>query len=504
MIQSLIFTHEDGLNEYLFSLLSCPGDFSRLQLFYILSTFFIFKLLIMNLLIKHSFRFKLLILLLLFAVPYSCKKADHGTEPFATEAASPKPSAESADVVYQWYHFMADLQRPVNPQPNPIVAMRRFAYIGIGLFESVQPGIKGGSSFGPKLYQMPAMPKPDNSKKYLWTASANAALSSLFKLFAPSLSPADMAAINANEAAIRNQLSSTNSEDVLQRSEAFGRSIAMAIYDWSTTDNFTVASTTYTQVNEPWAWIPTPTAFAAPFAADLRYSRPLIKYSLTALAPPIPVAYSEDPNSAFYAAAKEVHDLGGTLTATAANKATANWWADAGGVGVGVPAPYHLLSIITTVLESQDAGLWKAAEVYAKTGIALKDGAICTFRSKYHYNLLRPITYIRAHTDDVNWLSHLPNPAYPDYSSGLMGFYGPATQVLINEFGDIPITDHSSGWKGVPARHFSSISELRLEAAISRVYAGIHYRFTQMVSIDMGVELANEIDKIRVVGPEYE
>ena len=132
-----------------------------------------------------------------------------------------------------------------------------------------------------------------------------------------------------------------------------------------------------------------------PFAADLRYSRPLLKYSLTAIAPPIPVPFSEDPNSAFYAAAKEVQDLGGTLTATAANKATANWWADAGGVGVGVPAPYHLLSIITTVLESQHAGLWKAAEVYAKTGIAMKDGAIITFRSKYQYNLLRPITYIR-------------------------------------------------------------------------------------------------------------
>ena len=73
-----------------------------------------------------------------------------------------------------------------------------------------------------------------------------------------------MAAIDANEAAIRNQLKlMPTSEDVLQRSEAFGRSIATAIWDWSTTDNFSIASTTYTQVNEPWAWVPTPTAFAA-------------------------------------------------------------------------------------------------------------------------------------------------------------------------------------------------------------------------------------------------
>ena len=382
----------------------------------------------MRLLIKHSLHSKLLIVFLLFGVLYGCKKSDQLADPLTSDAeslkaqrSSPKPSEESADVVYQWYNYIAALQRPYS-QTNPIVAMRYFAYVGIGLFESVQPGIKGGSSFGPKLLEMPAMPKPDNSKDYLWSASANAALASLFKLFVANLSVADKASIDANEIAIYNQLKATTSEDVLKRSEAFGRSIATAIWNWSTTDNFSVASTSYTPVNEPWAWVPTPPAAAnsLPFAADLRYSRPLLKYTLTALAPPIPVPYSEDPNSAFFAAAKEVRDLGGTLTATAANKATANWWGDAGGVGVGVPAPYHLLSIITSVLQSQHAGLWKAAEVYAKTGIAMKDGGIITFRSKYHYNLLRPITFIRRHMD-AGWVSHLGNPAYSDYPSGLVG-----------------------------------------------------------------------------------
>ena len=464
----------------------------------------------MKLLITQRFLLKPLSVLLFFVLLESCKKTDRISEPLSSDAeslskaqnSSPKLNGESADVVYQWYKFMSVLQRPVTPQPSPLVASRAFAYIGIGLFESVQPGINGGSSFGPKLYEMPAMPKPDNSQDYLWSASANAALSSLFKLFLANLSPADKTAIDANEAAVRNQLKLTTAEDVLQRSEAFGRSIATAIFNWSTTDNFSLASVSYTPVNEPWAWVSTPTAFAPPAGADLRYSRPLLKYSLTATAPPIPVPYSEDPNSAFYAAVKEVQDLGGTLTATAANKATANWWADAGGPGTGVPAPYHFLSIITSVLESQNSGLWKAAEVYAKTGIALKDGPINTFRAKYQYNLLRPITYIRRDID-ATWVSHLPSPPYPDYTSGLVGLVGPVTQVLINEFGDIPVTDDTYGWSGVPARQFNSISQLRAEAAVSRVYAGIHYRFTQDISILMGIDLGNEIAKVRVVGPEY-
>ncbi len=465
------------------------------------------KTIIMKLSIKHYFSLRPLIALLVFVMLYSCKKTDLSTESLTPGAASlrssPKPSAESADVAYQWYKFMTTLQQPVTPQPVVFVQNRAFAYIGIGLFESVQPGIKGGSSFAPKLYEMPAMPKPDNSKVYLWSASANAAMGSLVKMFLASLSLADRAAIDAKEAAIYNQLMLTTPADVMQRSQAFGRSIAAAIYEWSTTDNFVITTGTYTPLNAPWAWVPTPPALAPAVGDGLQNSRPLLRYSLNATAPPIPVPYSEDPNSDFYKATKEVYDIGGTTTATAANKATANWWADAGGAGTGVPAPYHILSIVTKVLESQDAGLWKAAEVYAKTGIGIKDGPIITFRAKYQYNLLRPITYIRRHID-ATWLSHLPNPPYPDYTSGLVSNYGPVIQVLITEFGDIPVTDDTYAWRGLPARHFSSLSQLLTEAALSRVYAGIHYRFTQEVSIVMGIALGNEIAKIRVVGPEYQ
>lgn len=112
-----------------------------------------------------------------------------------------------------------------------------------------------------------------------------------------------------------------------------------------------------------------------------------------------------------------------------------------------------------------------------------------------------PITYMRQHIDP-NWLSHLTNPPYPDYPSGLVGLYGPFVLVLTKEFGDIPYLDESYSWRGLLARQFSSLSQLRAEAAVLRVYAGIHYRFTQDASVNIRIELGNEIDKIRVVGPE--
>lgn len=464
--------------------------------------------------IKNRFYLKLLAVFLLFGVLYGCQKADRLSElssPTATQEkagrASPNVTQESADFVHEWFRLMARIQMPASI--SPVFNYRNYGFIGVGLFESVQPGIKGGSSFSPKLYQMPAMPKPDMSQDYLWSASANAALASMFKLILTGLTDANRASIDSMEAAQYNRFLLTTPEDVLQRSQAFGRSIATAIYNWSTTDGFTLASDDYVLLNEPWAWVPTSfTPQGAPIiqGAHIGESRPFLKYSLDALAPPIPVPYSEDPSSQFYLAVKEVYDIGNHIKQNPGSEqeAIARWWADAFGPGLSLTAPYHLVSIVTGVLESHNAGLWKAAEVYAKTAIATKDGPIITFRSKYHYNLLRPITYINRHIDpEKDWSSLLPSPPYPDYTSGLVSNYGPAMQVLITEFGDIPVTDNAYGWRGMPARQYSSLSQLRQEAADSRVYAGIHYRFTQNTTVAMGIELGNEIARVRVVGPEY-
>jgi hypothetical protein len=445
----------------------------------------------MQLLSTTNHSIKLLATVILLSILYSCHKKD---DPF------PRPQEEeNADVVYAWYKFIARVQQPSSPQPVVILNNRNFAFIGVGLYEAVRAGGKGSASLSSWLYQMPAMPEADLSKRYLWNESANAALASMFKMFLVNLTDANKASIDSMEKANYDRFRTNTPDFVLARSQAFGRAIAEAIYNWSTTDNFNLSSVGYVPpAVTPASWVPTPPAFATvgPFLKD---SRPFLGYSLTAIAP-APIPFSEDKSSQFYKAAKEVYEIGKTLTA--ARKATADWWADVGGAGVGVPAPYHILSIITWVNEDRKAKLLQAAEVYAKTGIALKDGGIITFRSKYHYNLLRPSTYIQRNIDAA-WLPYLFNPPYPEYTSGLAGFYAPVIQVLKREYGDIDVTDNTYDWRGLPARHFTSLSNLLDEAAVSRIYAGIHYRFTQEVSIEMGKQLGNEIADIRLLSPRY-
>ncbi len=332
-------------------------------------------------LIKSNHRLKLFLIIIVLGLFSGCRK-EPPWPPTATD--------ESADVVYDWYKFIARLQLRANPQPVVILNHRNFGFIGVGLYESVRPGIKGAVSLSSKLYQMPPMPVAETNQHYLWSASANAALASMFRQFLAGLPDANKASIDSLENANNNRFRLSISDAVLTRSQAFGRSIATAIYNWSTTDNFNLSSTGYLLPVFPGSWVPTPPAFAPPVGPFLKDSRPFMAYSLTAMAPPLPFPYSEDPSSEFYKAAKEVYDVGKALTSE--QKAIADWWADVGGSGVGVPAPYHLLNIATEALESQGAKLGKAAEVYAKVGIGQKDGPIVTFRAKFQYNLIRPVT----------------------------------------------------------------------------------------------------------------
>ena len=404
---------------------------------------------------------------------------------------------ESADVVYDWYKLLSRIQLRTNPAPVVLQNFRNLGYVGVGLYEAVQPGIKGATSLSSHLYQMPTMPAADSHKDYLWGASANALLSSLSRQMLVGLTDADKVTLDSLENAYNNRFSLRSPHDVISRSQAFGRSVASAIAAWSTSDNFNLSATGYVLPVSPAAvWVPTPPAFAAPVGPFLMNSRPFLLASWNATIPPMPFPYSETPGSAFYNAAKEVYDVGKALTD--GQRATASWWADAGGVGVGHAGGHHFLSIVTGVLQSKNAKLAQAAEIYGKTSITFKDSPIRIWKGKFSFNLLRPITYINRHID-ASWSSFLPNPPYPDYPSGLAGIVSSSMQVLKREYGDIPIKDDPYGFRGLPARQYPSITALVQEAAVSRLLAGIHYMFAMDAAVVVGTQLGNDISNLNLI-----
>jgi hypothetical protein len=104
------------------------------------------------------------------------------------------------------------------------------------------------------------------------------------------------------------------------------------------------------------------------------------------------------------------------------------------------------------------------------------DAVIAVWWAKYHYNLLRPITYIRAEIDPA-WTSPLATPTFPEYVSAHSGQSAAAATLLESTFGDdVAFVDHAADADGFAPRSYDRIYAAAEEAGISRIYGGIHFR----------------------------
>jgi hypothetical protein len=139
---------------------------------------------------------------------------------------------------------------------------------------------------------------------------------------------------------------------------------------------------------------------------------------------------------------------------------------------------------LNQLVSEQGYSLDRAAEAYAKLGIAVADSFIGCWNAKYDYNVLRPITYIQS-TIDGNWQPLLNTPPFPEYPSGHSVQSAAAAVVLTELFGEnFAFTDHTHDDHGLEPRSFASFNQAAEEAAVSRLYGGIHFR----AAIENGLE----------------
>jgi hypothetical protein len=183
------------------------------------------------------------------------------------------------------------------------------------------------------------------------------------------------------------------------------------------------------------------------------------------------VPYSEDASSDFYAQAREVYDTSQNLTVE--QKAKVLFWADGPGM-TGTP-PGHWVSIVNLISEEQELSLEQAAELHALVSIGLADAFISCWKEKYRLPLIRPESYIQQNIDP-NWEPLIPTPPFPEYPSGHSAASAAAAEILTGLLGPMAFTDTTHASRGLGVRHFASFTEAAEEAAMSRLYGGIHYR----------------------------
>ncbi len=151
---------------------------------------------------------------------------------------------------------------------------------------------------------------------------------------------------------------------------------------------------------------------------------------------------------------------------TEAQKSIASFWND--GPGTFTP-PGHWFEIALDLAERYDTNTPRTARIFAYLGAVVMTVGICVWDCKYAYWSLRPITHIQDYVDP-HWTSFIPTPPFPGYVSGHSGFSGGAGELLGYAF----------------PRERATLRSKAAEAALSRLYGGIHTRADNEVGLVTG------------------
>ena len=365
---------------------------------------------------------------------------------------------------------------------TPPVAARALGYAGVTLYEALVPGLSDHRSLVGQLHELTALPQPVAGHRYHWPTVANRAMATLAHEFFSNATRDNKALIDGLHDQLLLTWQDASDAATLTRSTDYGAAVAEAIYQWSMRDgghkgqleNFPLDFLPTTGAGQ---WRPTPPKFQQtplqPYWGDNR----TFVLGEEACEPPPPPAYSEEQGSPFYQQAAEVYQTVRNLTP--AQRTIALYWAD--DPGRTITPPGHSVALATQVLIEQDASLALAAETYAKVGIAVADAFIGCWQTKFKYNLVRPLSYIQQVLDPTWNIPQLTDPVttppFPEYTSGHSVQSAATAVVLTSLFGEhYRITDHTQDKRGFLPRTFASFDELAAEAALSRLYGGIHYR----------------------------
>jgi PAP2 superfamily len=279
------------------------------------------------------------------------------------------------------------------------------------------------------------------------------------------------------------------------------------VYDWSATDtighmaNLYPYDPNFTPPAGNGFWEPCedfPTPALLPQWGE---TRTFITPAQDHLAAPLP-PFSMDSKSAFYVQALEVYTINSPLSSD--NQWVAEFWSDDFPV-LTFSSAGRWISICNQVIQQDRPTPEKALETYLRMGLALSDAVVACWYSKYHYNLLRPETFIR-HTIQPGWRPIVHTPPFPAYPSGHAMLSAAAAEVLTSLYGKkYELTDRShegrTEFKGMP-RHFHSFYEMAFENASSRIALGVHYRMDCEEGTRLGLGIGKIVAELPLTEPQ--
>lgn len=407
-----------------------------------------------------------LFVLTLFVVPTGCRekapKVD-GVE-FVTSPAQ----------LGQWMEQMIAIIRATNI--TGAEASRVMAYASVAYYQGYQLSATDMQSLEGQLQGLGELPAPIPELNYNYGVIAESAMTTvLLHMFQDAPQNIKLVIQSTYSDHERDYLLIGVSDDVLDRSRAFGEILGDAISQWADEDGFdeVVSSCSLSAPNGSEYWQPTPSSFSPaefPCWGNLR-AFTFSESQLIALCHPgIPMQVSTDGQ--YGTDLEEVVQYNSGLNST--QEEMALFWSDGPGT---YTVPGHYISILGQLIGQNLLDGKQTVTAFAHLCIAMADTYISTYRLKYTYWRPRPLTVIQNNWDS-NWESFVSNPSTPEYPSLRSTMAYAATQVFINRYGDIEFTDNTHTILNLDERLFNSFTEMGQEAVYSRLYAGTNLRTT--------------------------
>lgn len=284
----------------------------------------------------------------------------------------------------------------------------------------------------------------------------------------------------------------------LNQSIAYGEIVANEILKWADNDFYKQTRTypKYTIQREDRYWKPTPPDYMEGIEPHWNKIRPMIIPYANIFNPPPPLKIDMNYGSPFYDELLEVYRVGRQINEnnddSEESKIAAFWDCNpyvshhkghAMFATKKITPGGHWIGITKIATELSNDSFDEAINSYLQVSIALFDGFISCWDTKWNTLVVRPETLINQYIDE-EWLPKLQTPPFPEYTSGHSVISKASAVVLTKIYGDDFSFDDTTEVKyGLPIRSFSSFMHAADEAAISRLYGGIHYR----MAIEHGV-----------------
>ena len=380
---------------------------------------------------------------------------------------------------------------------SPPVASRVYVYPSIATYEILARQDSTYRSLAGQLNELKEIPKPENQNVNLQIAALYANyLTSKTLIF--------------SEEKLEDWLKEWKlklenrglSDDEWEASIHYAGKVHQHIMEWADEDHYkeTRTMSKHPLSDQDHHWEPTPPAYMSAIEPHWMEIRTFVLDSSNQFVPKPPLEYSLEEGSPFHNQVMEVYEV--VKEVDEEKKEIASFW-DCNPYVMNITGHVmfatkkitpggHWMGIakIASVVDSAD--LMKSSLAYVKTSIALADAFIACWDEKYRSNLIRPETIINREIDN-DWTPTLQTPPFPEYTSGHSVISTAAAFALTDVYGDnFSFPDSTEVKYGLPSRNYNSFIEASQEAAISRLYGGIHYR----MAIEEGVWQGQKVGEL--------